>query len=254
MKPEPPSAAPTCTRAPPLPPARPGARSPGRSRAGRRARRPLRRARRQRHPRGCRTRSARRAPGRVRVADDPRLGCRDCENDDEDGDAEAVVEPALDVEPLPHADGRLGSVTTAWPRAASVGARITASSSASGHSSPPKTASAATKPGADRQRQADPEQPGGHADLLAERLQVDPRCVAEEHDGEGGLGQELDRLAARRRVDDPEDLRAEEQAGAGEHHRRGDRGAFDQPGHGCEAEHDEGNGGNGPLHGEEPIS
>ena len=49
----------------------------------------------------------------------------DCHGREQQGHADSVVEPALDVEALPDPAGTRGWVTTACPRAASVGARTT---------------------------------------------------------------------------------------------------------------------------------
>ena len=78
------------------------------------------------------------------------------------GHADPVVEPALDVQPLADALGTRGSVTTAWPSAASVGARTTARISASSTVSWPNSTPRRERAERDRQRQADPEQAHRH--------------------------------------------------------------------------------------------
>ena len=113
-----------------------------------------------------------------------------------------------------------GSVTTAWPSAASVGARMIASRRASGHESAPKRTSADAEAGEDREWQAEAEQPGRDRDLVAQRLEVDPGGVAEEDERERRLGEQLHGLARDAGVDDAERVDAEEEPGRGEDHRR----------------------------------
>ena len=91
-------------------------------------------------------------------------------------------------------------MTTAWPSAASVGARITASSSASAHESR-EAGERDDEAGHERQRQADPEQAQRHRELAAQRAQVDPRGVCEQDQRERRFGEQLDRLAGRREID-----------------------------------------------------
>ena len=76
-------------------------------------------------------------------------------------------------------DGSRGSVTTACPSAASVGASTTARRSASGQLSAPRSATAAAKPATSVSGSPMPSRRGdGH--LPAEGSQVDARGVGEE--------------------------------------------------------------------------
>ena len=135
--------------------------------------------------------------------------------------------PLSTLRPWRTRSGSRGSVTTACPSAASVGARMTASRSASGHDSEPKRTRATPKPASERQRQPEAEQTSRDRDLVPERAEVDPRRVAEEDERERRLGQQLDRLAGDRRVDEPEGVGADEQPDRREHHRRSDRRAVE---------------------------
>ena len=69
--------------------------------------------------------------------------------------------------------GTRGSVTTACPSAASVGASTTPRISASSTLSSPKTAAAATAPSRIVSGETDPEQPDRHVERPAQRAEVD---------------------------------------------------------------------------------
>ena len=140
-------------------------------------------------------------------------------------------------------------MTTAWPSAASVGARITARSSASAHKSSGNTTRASDESGHERQRQADPEQAQRHRELAAQRAHVDPRGVREQDQRKRRLGEQLDRLSGRRRLDEPQRLRADEQSDGGEDHRGGDRRTRDPAGDRREREQSQRDDGERPVHG-----
>ena len=65
---------------------------------------------------------------------------------------------------------------------------------------PEKSAPAASAPGHDRQRQADPEQPRRHGVLPSQRPEVDPGGVDEEHERQRRLGEKPHAVAGRRGV------------------------------------------------------
>ena len=94
------------------------------------------------------------------------------------------LSPDSTFSPCRMREGRRGSVTTACPSAASVGARITARISDLPQAERAEQPSAYRPARQDRQRQADTEQPRGHGVLAAKRRQVDPRGVGEEHQGQ----------------------------------------------------------------------
>ena len=82
-------------------------------------------------------------------------------------------------------DGSLSSVTTAWPRAASVGARMTASRRASGTASCGSRTSDASEPGEDRERQPDREQTQGDRRLAFQQAHTQLGGVRVEHQHQG---------------------------------------------------------------------
>ena len=131
--------------------------------------------------------------------------------------------PLSTFSPCRTGEGSRGRVTTAWPSAASVGARITARSSASGHARRAEQDEADAEARDERQRQPDPEQARGDRDLAAQRPEVDPRRIPEEHERERRLGEQLDRLARDSGIDEPERVAPDEKAERREHHRPGDR-------------------------------
>ena len=135
--------------------------------------------------------------------------------------------------------GRRGDVTTAWPSAASVGARMIARTSASGHARSPSSATPTTNPARIVSGRPIPSRRGRYPERPAERRQVDARRVREEDDRERRLGERLDLDAGRRGIDEPERLDADDEAGGREDHRRGDRRALDATGDRREAEEDE---------------
>ena len=116
--------------------------------------------------------------------------------------------------------GRRCDVTTTWPSAASVGARMIATRSASGQARSASSDERDGEAGEDRERKPDPEQSRGDVRASAQRREVDPRRVGEEDDREGRLGEGLDLEAFGLRVDEPERVDAHDQAGGREEHRR----------------------------------
>jgi hypothetical protein len=183
------------------------------------------------------------------LADQPCLGRCDRQHDREDRDADAVVEAALDVEPLPNA-GRQGRKRHDGLPKRGVGRRQHDREQQGlrpRHRSEDEQRD--DEPGNDGQRQPDPEQPVGDAALLPEHAQIDPGSVSEEHDRECGLGQQLDLLAVRVEIDEPGRARAGEETGCREDHRCRDRRALEPARHGGVGEDDHGDRREEPAHG-----
>ena len=129
------------------PAARSGASPPPRARVGTTSRRPPRRQRRRRcHP-GSRTRSApRRGEQPRRRRSRPVSACATASATRKSGTQMPSLSPLSTFRPCRIRNGRRGSVTTAWPSAASVGASTTARTRASAHVDSPRTPRAARKP------------------------------------------------------------------------------------------------------------
>ena len=89
-------------------------------------------------------------------------------------------------------DGRRGSVTTAWPSAASVGASTIASTSASANVSTGRSPSATSVPARIVSGSPIPSSRAGTSTSLRSAPQVDPRRVGEEHEREGRLHDRAD--------------------------------------------------------------
>jgi hypothetical protein len=153
------------------------------------------------------------------------LGLGDGEEDDQQGHADPVIQAALDVEALADAGGSRLLVTTGSPRAASVGARAAAVH--------PSSWGKQDQPGQgadhDRQGQAEAEQPRRQGGLAPQPAQVDPGGVGEQHQGQGGLGQQANVLVGGIGVDQLQDLVADQQAEADEDHRLGDHRGLQPP-------------------------
>ena len=156
------------------------------------------------------------------------------------------LSPLSTLRPWRTRDGIRGSVTTAWPRAASVGASTIASRTASIEDELPEQADARERAGHDRERQPDREQPKGHDVLAAQDGEIDPRRIGEEHDDQRRLGDPADSVAPDRRVEPAEDLVARQDAAGDEHHRSGDRRAREPSRDGRIREDEEGERRRGP--------
>ena len=151
------------------------------------------------------------------------------ERDEEERDADSVVQAALDVEPLPdpRRDPLVGDDRLAERR---VGAgehdreheRLD-QADAGQHADPGERAEG------DRQRQANPEQPGRHRELLTQGRERDPGGVGEEDERQRRLRQQLDGLAADAQIDQPED-RSRQQARGREEDRRCDERTLEPAG------------------------
>ena len=192
-------------------------------------------------------------PDGARSLTAPASACATARTMKKSGTQMPSLSPLSTLSPCRTRDGSAGSVTTACPSAASVGARTTASRSASAQVSEPSRTSADAEAGHDRQRQADPEQTRRDRDLVTERAQVDPRGVAEEHDRERRLRQQLHRLAGHARVDEPERVDADDEPDRGEHHRAREWRAGEPPGQGRVAEQRDGDRREGPGHALRPL-
>ena len=140
-------------------------------------------------------------------------------------------------------------MTTVWPSAASVGARMIASEERLRPGEVAEERDRDDEARDDRQRQADSEQAHRDAERPSQRLQVDARGVGEQDDGERRLGEGLDLGAGRGGVDEVERLDADDEPCGGEDHRCGDPRSLDAGRDGREAEEDDGENRELPVHG-----
>ena len=150
------------------------------------------------------------------------VGLRDREGDEEQGHADPVVQAALDVQPLTNADGQ------AWIRDDGLPERrvrrrehdrqhqrLRPQELTEEHSRDDRARE-------DRQRQPDSEQARGQRDFPAQRHEVDPRGVGEQHERERRLGKRAHAAAVDREVEPAQDFAPHQQAGADEQHRSGE--------------------------------
>ena len=110
-------------------------------------------------------------------------------------------------------EGRRGSVTTACPSAASVGARITARIRISARLNEPNSPAPSAQPARIVSGRPIPSRRAGTAVFASKRRQVDPRGVREEDQRQGELGEDSNLLARRTDVDPAEPLAPDDQAG-----------------------------------------
>ena len=188
-------------------------------------------------------------PSRGPVADGSGLCLRDREHDPEQRHADPVVEAALDVQSLSNAarepherDDRLAERRVGRSEDHREEQRL-GPQELGEHDERDDEAQR------QRQGQADPEQTQRHRELAAQRAHVDPRGVREQDERKRRLGEQLDRLAGRRDLDQPQRLRADEQPDGGEDHRGGDRRTRDPAGDRRECEQSQRDDGNCPVHG-----
>jgi hypothetical protein len=73
------------------------------------------------------------------------------------------------------------------------------------------------------ERKAESEQTSGQADAGAQRPEIDPRGVAEEHESQRRLGQRPHEGAGAREIDAAQHLRTDDESDCDEQHRGGDR-------------------------------
>ena len=157
------------------------------------------------------------------------------ERDEEERDADSVVEAALDVETLPdpRRDPLVGDDRLAERR---VGAgEHDREHERLDQADARQHADAGERADGDRERQADPEQPGRHRELLAQGRQRDPRGVGEEDERQRRLRQQLDGLAADAQIDQAE-YRPCQQPRGREEDRRCDERPLEPAGDGRERE------------------
>ena len=140
-----------------------------------------------------------------------------------------------------------GSVTTACPSAASVGAdhRQDDGFLEAQLTEDPNRPKRAEQDG---QRQADPEQADRHRDLESQVPEIDSRRVAEQHQCQRRLGKRPQRRARALDVDPAEHLGPDQQPDRHEHHRRCHRRAGQPPRDGGDGEQRDRHDCQGPRH------
>ena len=160
--------------------------------------------------------------GRAPATADVRFHVGERNRGEQERDADAVVQPALDIQPLPdprrHArldhdrlpERRVGRSQDDRENHRLLDGQL------------PEHRRCGDRSQQDRQRQAYAEQPHRHADRPAKLAEIDPRCVGEEHEGEGGLGQHPDRRPRAGQVDPVQRSWPHQQPESHEQHRRGD--------------------------------
>jgi hypothetical protein len=157
--------------------------------------------------------------GRV-VGDRPALSLGERDRDEEQRDAEPVIEAALDVQSLPDPGGDplVGDDRLSERR---VGAgEHDGKHERLGEADPGQDHGPRDHPHEDRERQADAEQPQRNGELAPQRRKRDPRRVREQHQCQGDLREPLDELALDLEVEQSQDG-PDEQAGGREEHRAG---------------------------------
>ena len=149
---------------------------------------------------------------RFAVTDRALLCLGDRQSDEEEWDADAVIEAGLDVEALTHPqrkaaqrDDGLTQRGVGWREDDREHERLR----------PREVAEKCDRDDESREqgeRKPDSEKPRRKAQLGSQRAQVDPRGVREQHDGQRGLREDLDLDAGRGRVDQAERFDAEQRA------------------------------------------
>ena len=167
-----------------------------------------------------------------RLTDQPRrvgrrgvsgIGLRDGKRDREQRHAQAVVEAALDVQPLTDTrrqvlvgDDGLAQCGVGRAPARSRARRL-------GPRDRAQHESARQRPDDDRERQADTQQTGRYRVLVSQRTQIDPRSIGEQHDHERRFRERAHRILVERQMQPTESFGAEDKPGDDEHDRRRDR-------------------------------
>ena len=184
---------------------------------------------------------------RVMAAREVGVDVRCGQNDQQQRDADSVVEPALDVEPLTHAerqpglgDHRLAQRGVRWCQQDGEHQRL-------GEAQLVEEEGGQERAGSDREGKADPEQPHRQVMVAAQSTQVDPRGVGEEDQRERRLGEGADRFTQGREVHLAEHPWPDEDSDGHEDHRRRDGRAREAA---RERGHDENRGGD---NGEAPV-
>ncbi len=152
-----------------------------------------------------------------------RFGATERKCDEEQRDADAVVQPGLDVEPLSDSRRNPDVGDDHLPERGVGRRQDDREQQRLAEAELSEEAGCERKAREDRERETDPEQPRGHEVLPPQRGEVDPRGVGEQHQRESRLGQQANRLAASSEIDPPEALVAEEQPARDEEDRRRDR-------------------------------
>ncbi len=132
------------------------------------------------------------------------------------------LSPLSTLRPWRTRDGTRGSVTTACPSAASVGASTIASRTASMNASCPNTATPASAPATIVSGSPIASRRRGTTYWRRSAREVDPRRVREEDDRQRRLGDPANGFAPDRRVEPAQDIRARHETAGDEHHRRSD--------------------------------
>ena len=134
-----------------------------------------------------------------------RLGNRD--RDQEQRDADAVVEPALDIEALADARRNPGVGNDRLPERSVRRGEHDRKQHGLDERELSEHGDTRESAGHDRQRQPDREQAKRHDVLAAQCCEVDPRRIREEHDRQRRLGDPADGFAPDRRVEPTQNVR-----------------------------------------------
>jgi hypothetical protein len=149
--------------------------------------------------------------------------------DEEQRHADAVVQPGFDVEPLADPRGQALVRDHRLPERGVCGSEDDREEQRLAEAERAVERVRESEACGDGERQPDPEQPKRDCVLLLQRGQVDPGRVREQHQREGRLGEQPDRLAVHADVDPAEPLASEQQTCGQEEDRRGDRGPVEAP-------------------------
>ena len=144
--------------------------------------------------------------------------------------------------------GRRGDVTTAWPSAASVGARMIARSSASGHARSPRSATPTTNPARIVSGRPIPSRRAGIPSVRRSAFRSMRDASEKRTTASVASASVLTSMPVADGIDETERLDADDEPGGGEDHRRSDPRALDATRDRREAEEDEGENGELPVH------
>ena len=177
------------------------------------------------------------------------LGQRDVHRDEEEGDAEAVVEAALDVQCLTHALGH-GLVRHDALAERGIGrAEHRRQHERAGQRDAGEHQERGAQAGEHRQRQADDQEPAGPGQVPAQARQVDARGVAEQQQHERELAEPLRGGGLDVHADEIEHRRSHQHAGRSEDHRRRHTAGVQRPGDRAVDHEDHGDGDERDDHG-----
>ena len=144
---------------------------------------------------------------------------RERQRDEEERHAEAVVQTALDVEPLPDSHGKAPIGHDHLSQRGVGGRERDREHERLGPRELTEDGARGKRAQNDREWKPDPEQPGRQGELPAQGADVDPRRVGEEHERQGRLGQHPHRRALDVEVEPAEPLVADKQPGPDEENR-----------------------------------